>query len=161
MITRTSSSSDPFQVMPAFISLPSTDLLLVLTLSPTFNCSDIVQTPLAVPVPVRARSTTPFPDDSRPGTPLSGKHIECTSFASHYKFNVSCSFFILSGDLRVDIKKITDKFFAPGTRTTNFLNSFVRGEGSLPLTTGPIAGLPRAWRRGFGVPAESRYRAVC
>ncbi|KAG0039332.1 hypothetical protein BGZ83_002824, partial [Gryganskiella cystojenkinii] len=52
------------------------------------------------------------------------------------------------GDLRTDIKKITDKFFTHGTRTINFLNAFVRGQRSLPITTGPIAGLPRAWRRG-------------
>ncbi|KAG0196539.1 hypothetical protein BGX28_010002 [Mortierella sp. GBA30] len=59
------------------------------------------------------------------------------------------------GDLRIDIKKITDKFFAPGP-IANFLNAFVKGEGSLPITHGPIRGLPRAWRRAFGKPAESR-----
>ncbi|KAF9114994.1 hypothetical protein BGX30_006421, partial [Mortierella sp. GBA39] len=60
------------------------------------------------------------------------------------------------GDLRVDIKKITDKFFAPGTPHTNFLDVFVRGEGSLPVTTGPIRGLPKAWRRALGHPSETR-----
>ncbi|KAG0329172.1 hypothetical protein BG000_000169 [Podila horticola] len=60
------------------------------------------------------------------------------------------------GDLRVDIKKITDKFFAPGTPTTKFLDAFVKGKGDLPVTTGSLSGLPRAWRRGFGVPAETR-----
>ncbi|KAF9344405.1 hypothetical protein BGX26_004416 [Mortierella sp. AD094] len=90
-----------------------------------------VHTPIAVPLPVRARSSTPFSDDSRPGTPL-------------------------SGDLRTDIKKITDKFFAQGSRTTDFLDSFVRGVRRLPVTAGPIAGLPRAWRRGYGMPSESR-----
>ena len=39
------------------------------------------------------------------------------------------------GDLRIDVKKITDKFFAPGSRTANFLDSFVRGEHALPVTT--------------------------
>ncbi|KAG9319078.1 hypothetical protein KVV02_001720 [Mortierella alpina] len=59
------------------------------------------------------------------------------------------------GDLHVDIKKITDKFFAPGP-IANFLDAFVKGEGALPVTTGPIRGLPRAWRRNYGKPSESR-----
>ncbi|KAF8923765.1 hypothetical protein BGZ58_002576 [Dissophora ornata] len=59
------------------------------------------------------------------------------------------------GDLRVDIKKITDKFFAPGTPVANFLHSFVRGHGTLPVTTGTIRGLPRAWRRAFGKALET------
>lgn len=60
------------------------------------------------------------------------------------------------GDLHVDVKKITDKFFAAGSRSINFLDSFVRGEHTLPVTEGPIRGLPRAWRRGFGKPSENR-----
>ncbi|KAF9096994.1 hypothetical protein BGX23_010037 [Mortierella sp. AD031] len=56
-----------------------------------------------VPVPLRARSSTPLSDDSRPGTPL-------------------------SGDLHTDIKKITDKFFAPGSDVAKFLDAFVKGE---------------------------------
>ncbi|KAF9091892.1 hypothetical protein BGX23_004802, partial [Mortierella sp. AD031] len=56
----------------------------------------LVHAPVALPV--RARSSTPFSDDSRPGTSL-------------------------SGDLRADIKKITDKFFAPGP-IANFLDAF-------------------------------------
>ncbi|KAI8595060.1 hypothetical protein EDD21DRAFT_425759 [Dissophora ornata] len=95
----------------------------------------IVQQPSPVHAPVPARSLTPLPgqlsDESRPGTPL-------------------------SGDLRVDIKKITDKFFAPGTPVANFLDSFVRGHGALPVTEGSIRGLPRAWRRAFGKPAKTR-----
>ncbi|KAF9924655.1 hypothetical protein BGZ67_009152, partial [Mortierella alpina] len=94
----------------------------------------IVQRPPQVHAPVPIRALSPLPghlsDDSRPGTPL-------------------------SGDLHVDIKKITDKFFAPGP-ITNFLDAFVRGEGALPVTTGPIRGLPRAWRRNYGKPSESR-----
>lgn len=46
-------------------------------------------------------------------------------------------------------------FFAPGP-ITNFLDAFVKGEGHLPVTTGVIGGLPRAWRRGFGVASENR-----
>ncbi|KAF9085808.1 hypothetical protein BGX23_009357 [Mortierella sp. AD031] len=86
-----------------------------------------------VPVPLRARSSTPsyLSDGSRPGTPL-------------------------SGDLRADIKKITDKFSASGTPVTNFLDAFVKGQGTLPVTTGAIRGLLRAWRRAFGKPAETR-----
>ncbi|KAF9376201.1 hypothetical protein CPB97_010991 [Podila verticillata] len=41
----------------------------------------------------------------------------------------------LPGDLRVDIKKITDKFFAPGTPITDFLDAYVRGERHVPVTT--------------------------
>jgi hypothetical protein len=55
----------------------------------------------------------------------------------------------------MDIKKITDKFFAAGPIAT-FLHAFVKGEGSLPTTSGSIRGLPRAWRRGFGKPPETR-----
>ncbi|KAF9113508.1 hypothetical protein BGX30_006927, partial [Mortierella sp. GBA39] len=95
----------------------------------------IVQRPPPVHTPIPARVSSPLPgylsDGSRPGTPL-------------------------SGDLHADIKRITDKFFAPGTPITNFLDAYVRGQGALPVTTGPIRGLPRAWRRGFGLPAETR-----
>lgn len=59
------------------------------------------------------------------------------------------------GDLNADIKKITDKFFAPGP-IADFLNAFVRGKGCLHVTTGAIRGLPRAWRRGFGKAPPSR-----
>ncbi|KAF9555551.1 hypothetical protein EC968_008844 [Mortierella alpina] len=93
----------------------------------------IVQRPPQVHAPVPIRASTPLPghlsDDSRPGTPL-------------------------SGDLHVDIKKITDKFFAPGP-IANLLDAFVRGEGALPVTTGPIHGLPRAWRRNYGKPMDT------
>ena len=64
-------------------------------------------------------------------------------------------FFIQLGGLRVDIKKVTDEFFAPGP-ITNFLDAFVKGEGVLPITFGSIHGLPRAWLRGFGKPPETR-----
>ncbi|KAF9923555.1 hypothetical protein BGZ67_009766, partial [Mortierella alpina] len=96
----------------------------------------IVQRPPQVHAPVPIRALSPLPghlsDESRPGTPLSGK-----------------------SDLHVDIKKITDKFFAPGP-IVDFLDAFVKGEGALPTTTGSIRGLPRAWRRGFGKAPESR-----
>ncbi|KAF9922893.1 hypothetical protein BGZ67_010221, partial [Mortierella alpina] len=59
------------------------------------------------------------------------------------------------GDLHVDIKKITDKFFAPGP-IVDFLDAFVKGNKALPTTSGAIRGLPRAWRRGFGKAPESR-----
>ncbi|KAI8355057.1 hypothetical protein B0O80DRAFT_52621 [Mortierella sp. GBAus27b] len=61
----------------------------------------------------------------------------------------------LSGDLHTDIKRITDKFFAPGP-IANFLDAFVKGEGSLPTTSGSIHGLPRAWRRKLTTPSETR-----
>jgi len=59
------------------------------------------------------------------------------------------------GDLNADIKSITDKFFAPGP-ITSFLNAFVRGEKKLPVTSGLIQGLPRAWRCTYGKPAKTR-----
>ncbi|KAF9325121.1 hypothetical protein BG006_011376 [Podila minutissima] len=95
----------------------------------------IIQRPPPVHAPVPARVSTPLSgylsDNSRPGTPL-------------------------SGDLHADIKRITEKFFTPGSDNANFLNAFVKGEVALPVTTGPIRGLPRAWRRGFGVGPENR-----
>ncbi|KAK3811375.1 MAG: hypothetical protein JOS17DRAFT_496196 [Linnemannia elongata] len=36
------------------------------------------------------------------------------------------------------------------------LDSFARGEGKLQVTNEPIGGLPRAWRRALGKPAETR-----
>ncbi|KAI1294265.1 hypothetical protein EDD11_008201, partial [Mortierella claussenii] len=105
------------KVTEVFGNEPAEKMILVIVQRPP-----PVQTPLAVPVPVRARSSTPFSDESRPGTPL-------------------------SGDLHTDIKKITDRFFAPGP-VVNFLDAFVKGEGTLPITSGSIRGLPRAWRRG-------------
>ncbi|KAK3806217.1 MAG: LOW QUALITY PROTEIN: hypothetical protein J3R72DRAFT_481266 [Linnemannia gamsii] len=89
----------------------------------------IVQRPPPVHAPVPSRALTPLPG-SRPSTPL-------------------------SSDLHADIKRITDKFFAPGP-IVDFLDSFVMGEGALPITSGPIRGLPRAWRRSFGKPADTR-----
>ncbi|KAG0019072.1 hypothetical protein BGZ82_000267 [Podila clonocystis] len=117
---------------------PSDDILDAFTDSPPKKTIRvIVQRPTPVHTPIPARASTPLPgylsDNSRPGTPL-------------------------SGDLRVDIKKITDKFFASGTPVTIFLDAFVKGKGNLPTTSGPIRGLPRAWRRGFGLPAETFNR---
>ncbi|KAK3822386.1 MAG: hypothetical protein J3R72DRAFT_501857 [Linnemannia gamsii] len=48
------------------------------------------------------------------------------------------------------------QIFAPGSDVANLLDSFVRGDGALPVTTGPIRGLPRAWRRRFGKGPETR-----
>ncbi|KAG9061853.1 hypothetical protein KI688_007004 [Linnemannia hyalina] len=93
---------------------------------------------MGVHAPVPSRALTPLPgslsDNSRPGTPL-------------------------SGDLHADIKRITDKFFALGP-IVDFLDAFVKGEGSLPTTSGSIRGLPRAWRRSFGKPADTSKSAV-
>ncbi|KAF9113079.1 hypothetical protein BGX30_007091, partial [Mortierella sp. GBA39] len=89
----------------------------------------IVQRPSQVHAPIPARALTPLPgslsESSRPS------------------------------DLHADIKRITNKFFAPGP-IVDFLDAFVKGEGALPTTSGSIRGLPRAWRRGFGKPSETR-----
>ncbi|KAF9180152.1 hypothetical protein BGZ51_006574 [Haplosporangium sp. Z 767] len=102
--------------------------------SPDDNTYIIVQRPPSVPAPVAVRTSTPLSgylsDGSRPGIPL-------------------------SGELHADIKKITDTFFAPGS-VVNLQNAFVKSEEQLPATIGPIRGLPRAWRRGFGMSAETR-----
>ncbi|KAF9343617.1 hypothetical protein BGX34_006552, partial [Mortierella sp. NVP85] len=90
--------------------------------------------PLPAHAPVPSRALTPLPgslsDSSRPDTPL-------------------------SGDLHADIKRITDRFFAPEP-IVDFLGAFVRGEKELPVTKGSIRGLPSAWRRGFGKAPETR-----
>ncbi|KAI7815833.1 hypothetical protein BC939DRAFT_83289 [Gamsiella multidivaricata] len=83
--------------------------------------------PPKVHAPVPSRSLTPLPgypsDGSRPSSPL-------------------------SGDLRADIKKIADRFFAPGSPASAFLDAYVRGEKALPVTTTGIKGLPKVLRRG-------------
>ncbi|KAF9178381.1 hypothetical protein BGZ51_007824 [Haplosporangium sp. Z 767] len=58
--------------------------------------------------------------------------------------------------LNADLKEITDKFFESGSPVTDFLASYVNGQGALPVTGGSIRDLPRAWRRSFGIPAETR-----
>ncbi|KAF9157252.1 hypothetical protein DFQ26_008943, partial [Actinomortierella ambigua] len=60
------------------------------------------------------------------------------------------------GDLHTDIKRITDKFFAPGSNVATFLDRFVRGLENLPLTTGSVSGLPRAWPRNNDPRTDTR-----
>ncbi|KAF9120782.1 hypothetical protein BGX30_002958 [Mortierella sp. GBA39] len=94
----------------------------------------IVQRPPPVHAPVPSPALTPLPgslsDGSRPGTPL-------------------------SGDLHADIKRITDKFFAPEP-IADVLGAFMRGKKKLPVAKGSIRGLPSAWHRGFGKAPETR-----
>ncbi|KAF9325098.1 hypothetical protein BG006_011392 [Podila minutissima] len=94
----------------------------------------IAQRPPPIHAPVPARVSTPLSgylsDQSRPGTPL-------------------------SGDLHADIKRITDRFFASGP-IVDFLGAFVRGEKKLPVTERSVRGLPKAWRRTFGHPPDTR-----
>ncbi|KAG0012100.1 hypothetical protein BGZ82_002729 [Podila clonocystis] len=59
------------------------------------------------------------------------------------------------GDLHTDIKKITDKFFAPGP-IAEFLVDYAKGRRHLPSTSGPLEGLPTVGRRQFGKPPETR-----
>ncbi|KAF9981364.1 hypothetical protein BGZ75_007369 [Mortierella antarctica] len=54
----------------------------------------------------------------------------------------------LPGDLKVDIKTITDRFFAVGSPASVFLDAYVKGEKTLPVTTAGIKGLPKVLRRG-------------
>lgn len=67
---------------------------------------------------------------------------------------LTCSFFFIFfiwlylGDLKVDIKKITDRFFAVGSPASDFLDAYVKGEKSIPITTTGIKGLPIVLRRG-------------
>ncbi|KAG0206419.1 hypothetical protein BGX33_007427 [Mortierella sp. NVP41] len=60
------------------------------------------------------------------------------------------------GDLHADIKRIMDRFFAPGSDVAKFLDAFIKGEGHPPVTTAAIGGLPRAWLRGFGKAPATR-----
>ncbi|KAF9550483.1 hypothetical protein EC957_000157 [Mortierella hygrophila] len=55
-----------------------------------------------------------------------------------------------SSNLRVDLTRITDEFFAPGSDVTNFLGNFVRSPVNLPLTTGSVPGLSGVWLRNKG-----------
>lgn len=55
----------------------------------------------------------------------------------------------LSGDLRADIKKIADRFFAAGSPASVFLDAYERGEKVLPVTTAGVKGLPKVLRRGI------------
>ncbi|KAI1320735.1 hypothetical protein EDD11_010269 [Mortierella claussenii] len=49
--------------------------------------------------------------------------------------------------------RITDTFFAPGP-AAKFLDASVKGEGTLPVTSGSAGELPRAWRCGFVIAPE-------
>ncbi|KAF9537746.1 hypothetical protein EC957_007713 [Mortierella hygrophila] len=108
---------------------PRTRLSKLFPESPDDNTYILVQRPPQVHAPIPARALTPLPgslsESSRPS------------------------------DLHADIKRITNKFFAPGP-IVDFLDAFVKGEGALPITSGSIRGLPRAWRRGFGKASETR-----
>ncbi|KAG0325768.1 hypothetical protein BG004_003121 [Podila humilis] len=113
------------------IKMPSSDTvndlkdLIKTKQSPDFD--DIVANKrnlwcVSIPV-VPKKERNYLADGSRPGTPL-------------------------SGDLRVDFKKIADKFFAPGSRQANFLDAYVRGELKLKVTTSGVCVLPKVLRRG-------------
>ena len=62
--------------------------------------------------------------------------------------NASTSLFVPLGDLRVDISRIRNKFFAAGSKHAKFLDSFVQGHYSLKVTTEGVRGLPKVLRRG-------------
>ncbi|KAF9348111.1 hypothetical protein BGX34_002668, partial [Mortierella sp. NVP85] len=53
------------------------------------------------------------------------------------------------GDLRANIKKIRGKFFGSGSIYAEFLDSYVQGQLSLPVTTTGVRGLPKVLRRGM------------
>ncbi|KAF8970523.1 hypothetical protein BGZ46_010474, partial [Entomortierella lignicola] len=59
-------------------------------------------------------------------------------------------------DLETIIRKVTARFFANDSPAAVFLNEYVKGKATLPLTTQGIKGLPRAWRRGKTTAPESR-----
>lgn len=109
---------------------------------------------------------TPLPgslsDGSRPNSPLSGgSHYS----ASHYSLFSSCCecnrltaspLSTSLGDLRADIKRIADPYFATGSPASVFLNSYVHGEKSLPITTSGVKGLPIVLRRGVTAKVDSK-----
>ncbi|KAG0247321.1 hypothetical protein BG011_001681, partial [Mortierella polycephala] len=59
-------------------------------------------------------------------------------------------------DLRADVNKIRDKFFATGSKHVNFLDNYVRGELALPVTTSGVRGLPKVLRRGVVESQDSK-----
>ncbi|KAF9407785.1 hypothetical protein BGZ94_002558, partial [Podila epigama] len=59
-------------------------------------------------------------------------------------------------DLRADIKRIADPYFATGSPASVFLNSYVHGEKSLPITTTGVKGLPIVLRRGVTAKVDSK-----
>jgi len=87
---------------------------------------------------------------------LARRYLVCT-IAAFIQVSHILPLFMQLGDQRVDIKKITDKFFAHGTEVPNFLNASVRVQGAFPVTTRVIRGLPRIWRRAFGHPASQPF----
>ncbi|KAF9309162.1 hypothetical protein BG003_010103, partial [Podila horticola] len=96
--------------------------------SPDDNRYILVQRPLQVHTPIPARASIPISgylsDSSRPG------------------------------DLRVDIEKIADMFFATGSKHAEFLESYVQGQLLFLRTTSGMGGLPKVLRRGV---VESQY----
>ncbi|KAF9148355.1 hypothetical protein BGX20_006357, partial [Mortierella sp. AD010] len=61
-----------------------------------------------------------------------------------------------SQDLETTIRKVAARFFNNDSPAAVFLNEYVKGKVTLPLTTQGIIGLPRAWRRGKTTAPESR-----
>ncbi|KAF9133873.1 hypothetical protein BG015_003496, partial [Linnemannia schmuckeri] len=101
---------------------PRTRLSKLFPESPDDNTYILVQRPPSVHAPVPSRAVTPLPgslsDTSRPS------------------------------DLRADIKKIADRFFATGSPASVFLDAYVKGKKALPVTTTGVKGLPKVLRRG-------------
>lgn len=60
------------------------------------------------------------------------------------------------GDLRADVNKIRDKFFAAGSKHANFLNSYVQGLQQLPVTTTGVRGLPKVLRHSVVESQDSK-----
>ena len=48
----------------------------------------------------------------------------------------------------MDICRIRNEFFAAGSKYVKFLDSYVQGQYSLPVTTNGVCGLPKVLRRG-------------
>jgi hypothetical protein len=63
---------------------------------------------------------------------------------------------VFSGELRADVNRIRDKFFATGSKHANFLDNYVRGELSLLKSTSGARGLPKVLRRGVVESLDSK-----
>lgn len=87
---------------------------------------------------------------------LSGNHcyIVFVTYALWIMYPILSLFSIRLGHLCINIKKIMNKF-ALGTPITNFLDSFVRGQGMPSLNSRPIRGLLRAWCHTCGKPPDT------
>ncbi|KAG0344516.1 hypothetical protein BG004_004382, partial [Podila humilis] len=122
--------------VPSKEDLDETDIASVFAEAPLKKSIHVI---VERPPPALAQSYT---------SPITFPYGECDNPCFSFFIHV-CNIwsYMEIGNLKANIKRITEKFFAPGSDTTVFLDRFVQGLEKLPLTTGSIAGLPNVWLR--------------